>query len=64
MGPILALVVYALVPQTYVGPQGGLVELGAAGRGTAAVAAWMALWWLTEAVHPSVTAPWPQAAPS
>ncbi len=47
---------YLALPETFVDQRGGVAEFSAAGRATAAVAAWMALWWMTEAVHVSVTA--------
>jgi solute carrier family 13 (sodium-dependent dicarboxylate transporter), member 2/3/5 len=46
-GPIAAWLVYVSLPTD---------ELTDAGRATAAVAAWMAVWWLTEAVEIPVTA--------
>lgn len=51
-GPLLALAVYAGV---------GADELTPAGRTTLAVAAWMAAWWLTEAVPLAATAMLPLA---
>ena len=48
LGPGLALVVYLVT-----GPAG---ELSQPGRATAAIAAWMACWWLTEALPLAATA--------
>ena len=55
LGPVAGLIVYALMPETYVGPE-GVQTLGEPGRRAAGVATWMAVWWLTEALHISVTA--------
>ncbi len=55
-GPLLALSAYWWLPQSYVGVDGRDVGLTSAGRGTMAVAIWMAVWWLTEAIHISATA--------
>jgi len=52
LGPLLALAVYAGV---------GADALTPAGRATLAVAAWMAAWWLTEAVPLAATAMLPLA---
>lgn len=48
-GPLLAIVVYMLVPDQASGINGEELLLGTAGRATAGLAAWMALWWLSEA---------------
>jgi solute carrier family 13 (sodium-dependent dicarboxylate transporter), member 2/3/5 len=55
-GPVLALVVYALLPEEFAGSDGAIVELGHAGRATAAVGVLMATWWMTEAIEISATA--------
>lgn len=55
LGPVLALLTYWLLPDTYIGPEGS-VALGAAARSTTAAAVWMAVWWLTEAIDVSATA--------
>ncbi len=49
-GLVVGAIVYLLIPNQYVGPAGGLVELGQAGRICGGLAAWMACWWLTEAI--------------
>lgn len=49
-GPLLALLAYAWLPSA---EAGGLTP---AGRATAAIGLWMALWWMTEAVPLPVTA--------
>ncbi len=50
LGPVLSLLVYRLLVDT------GVEGLSAEGRAVAAIGVWMAVWWLTEAVHVSVTA--------
>ncbi len=61
-GPIVALIVYLLIPEaTYDGDVlvSGLPE---AGRKAGGLGAWMAVWWLTEAIPLSATALLPIAA--
>jgi len=55
-GPLLAVVVHAILPETYRTGSGELAELTGAARATLAVMVWMATWWLSEAVDISVTA--------
>lgn len=55
-GPVLAIVVYALLPETFRDAAGDQAVLGSAGRATAAVTVLMAVWWMTEAVEISATA--------
>jgi solute carrier family 13 (sodium-dependent dicarboxylate transporter), member 2/3/5 len=56
-GPVVAYVVFQLLPGHYPNAATGeLVELSGAARATMGVMAWMALWWLTEAVEIAVTA--------
>ncbi len=50
LGPLLGALVCFGVPTTYLDQGGGVVELGIAGQVSAGLAAWMALWWLTEVV--------------
>ena len=50
LGPSLAIVAWLLLPEG--GPDG----LSPGGRATAAIAVWMACWWLTEAVPLAATA--------
>lgn len=50
VGPLLGLVTYLWLPA---GVEGGLTD---AGRATAAVGVWMAIWWMTEAVPLAATA--------
>ena len=54
-GPIVALAVYLALPITYVSDD-GIVVFTHEGRVTAALATWMALWWLTEAIDIPATA--------
>jgi solute carrier family 13 (sodium-dependent dicarboxylate transporter), member 2/3/5 len=56
LGPAAAAVVYLLVPDSATDVAGEVLELGHAGRATAAIGVWMAIWWMTEAVHVSATA--------
>ena len=49
-GPLVGAIVFLLVPDSYVDRLGGVAHLGMAGRASAGLAAWMALWWLTEVV--------------
>jgi sodium-dependent dicarboxylate transporter 2/3/5 len=55
-GPAMAAAVYLLLPDTYAGMDGGAMALSDGGRATLAVMAWMATWWLTEAIDVSATA--------
>lgn len=56
LGPLLALVLYFLLPTSYVDAAGKVVEFTSAGRATLSVTVWMAIWWFTEAVPIAVTA--------
>jgi solute carrier family 13 (sodium-dependent dicarboxylate transporter), member 2/3/5 len=56
LGPVVAALVYLVVPDVASGADGTPIELGHAGRATAAVATLMAVWWMTEALHVSATA--------
>lgn len=56
-GPVLAAVVYAVLPREYFDVSvGHTVAFSEAGRATLAVMTWMAVWWLTEAIDISATA--------
>ncbi len=61
-GPALALFAYAVLPHDYVDAEGTTAILTTGGRATLAVMAWMAVWWLTEAIDISATALLPLAA--
>ena len=60
LGPVAAVIVYGVTPDVAVSGD-TVVELGHAGRATAAVAVLMAIWWMTEALHVSATALLPVA---
>lgn len=55
-GPVLAVLVYLLLPHAYPSVDGTPVDFGHAGRATAGVAVWMAAWWFTEAIPIYATA--------
>jgi sodium-dependent dicarboxylate transporter 2/3/5 len=55
-GPIAALVIFWWLPEQYTNDAGQLVELTTAARTAAAVAIWMAVWWITEAIAVYATA--------
>jgi sodium-dependent dicarboxylate transporter 2/3/5 len=55
-GPAVAGLVYLLLPEVYRGIAGDEVAFTHAGRATLAVMAWMATWWLSEAIDISATA--------
>lgn len=61
LGPALALLTWFFLPENYADPQGNTVEFVAAGRVTAALAAWMAVWWMTAAIPVYATALLPLA---
>lgn len=60
-GPVAAALLYAVLPETYSGTSGAPVVFTPAGRATVAAMAWMAMWWLTEAIPISATALLPVA---
>jgi sodium-dependent dicarboxylate transporter 2/3/5 len=60
-GPLLAALVYALLPTIYTDVSGASVVFESAGRATAAIAVWMAVWWMTEAIPIYATALLPLA---
>ncbi|NND54724.1 MAG: DASS family sodium-coupled anion symporter [Gammaproteobacteria bacterium] len=55
-GPVLALVCFLLLPDTYLTQSGELQELDATARIVAALAVLMACWWMTEAIPVYATA--------
>lgn len=61
-GPLLALLLYGLLPHAYPNSAGETIEFSNAGRATMALAAWMAIWWMTEAVELYATALLPLVA--
>ena len=60
-GPLLALATFAGLPDSYPGSDGAAIAFGQAGHATAAVAIWMATWWMTEAIPVFATALLPLA---
>jgi sodium-dependent dicarboxylate transporter 2/3/5 len=60
-GPLMALLTYWLLPESYADTHGELVSFGHAGRATTATAVWMAIWWMTEAIAIYATALLPLA---
>src|SRR5512137_477948 len=54
-GPALALALYFALPGEYQDAAGKTVPLAHAPRATLAMMAWMATWWMTEAVEIEVT---------
>lgn len=48
-GPLLAIFIYGITPDQATRLDGSTIFIGSAGRFTAGLAIWMALWWLTEA---------------
>lgn len=55
-GPLLAMILFLLVPDSVVLTDGSRLELGMGSKVTAGMTAWMALWWVTEAAPLHVTA--------
>jgi len=60
-GPMLAALTFVLLPETFKGIQGEGVVFTHAGHVTAALAVWMATWWMTEAIPVYATALLPLA---
>lgn len=60
-GPVAALALYAALPTEFADASGKVVAFPHAGRATLGMLAWMALWWMTEAVDIEVTALLPVA---
>ncbi len=54
--PILAIVIYLILPDTYQVSNGKFGTLTYSGKITAAVAVWMAVWWMSEAIPVYATA--------
>ncbi len=55
-GPLVALIIYFLLPDQYLNTQGETNLFDQAARATLAMLVWMAIWWLTEATDIRVTA--------
>jgi sodium-dependent dicarboxylate transporter 2/3/5 len=60
-GPLLALLAYLTLPEGYTAAGGDWLALEQPARATAAVAVWMAVWWLSEAIPIYATALLPLA---
>ncbi|MEM6571889.1 MAG: SLC13 family permease, partial [Planctomycetota bacterium] len=56
LGPLVAGLLLAFLPEAYVDLEGRDVPFDSGGRATLALMAWMAIWWLTEAVDLEATA--------
>ena len=56
LGPIMAIVVFWLLPDQYVASNAEVTLLSFSGKATMALLVWMAIWWLSEATHITVTA--------
>ncbi len=54
--PFLGLLAFLLMPDGYVDAQGQTIAFAHAGKATAALAIWMAVWWMTEAIPVYATA--------
>ena len=61
-GPLLAILLYSQLPHAYPSGTGDVVAFSNAGRATTALAVWMAIWWMTEAVELYATALLPLVA--
>lgn len=61
-GPLLAALLYSQLPHAYANSADETIEFSNAGRATMALAAWMAVWWMTEAVELYATALLPLVA--
>lgn len=61
-GPLIALLLYSQLPHAYPSGTGEVVAFSNAGRATLALAVWMAIWWMTEAVELYATALLPLVA--
>ena len=55
-GPLGALLLYLTLPVEFIDSAGGTVAFTHAGRATLGMMAWMAVWWMTEAVDIEATA--------
>ena len=55
-GPILGLITFFLLPESYIDYHGNEVAFAYEGRACLAVTVWMAVWWFTEALPIAATA--------
>ncbi len=60
-GPLVALIIFLLLPEQYASIDGEMLEINHATRTIAAVVGWMAVWWITEAIPVYATALLPLA---
>ncbi|MBO5658849.1 MAG: SLC13/DASS family transporter [Duodenibacillus sp.] len=56
LGPLVALALFFLLPETYINTKGEVAQFSVAGRACSAITIWMAIWWFTEAIPIAVTA--------
>ncbi len=56
LAPLLALLLYLVLPDSYVNGSGQTVAITHAAKACLAILLWMALWWFTETVPIAVTA--------
>jgi len=56
LGPTLALAVYWLLPDQYIASNGESIIFTHTAKATLCLLVWMAVWWLSEATHITVTA--------
>lgn len=56
LGPVVALLVFYLLPAEYKEQTGKIIEFTTAGRAAAAIGILMAVWWMTEAISIYATA--------
>ena len=61
-GPILGLITFFLLPETYTNSTGAEVPFSYEGRACLGVTVWMAVWWFTEALPIAATAMLPLVA--
>ena len=61
VAPILAVLVHAALPDAYRDATGAEIPIHSGMRATAAIAVWMAIWWMTEAIPLYATALLPLA---
>lgn len=54
-GPLAFVLLYLLLPESFVGADGSTLALGAPGRVTIGLMAWMAAWWMSEAIDVQAT---------
>lgn len=56
LGPILAVLLYYIIPESFVTAVGETIQISQAARACIGIVVWMGLWWFTEAVPIPVTA--------